>query len=226
MKILIVLTSNGKMGDTGDTTGFWLEEFATPYYIFKDQGIEVTLASPKGGQPPVDPRSEAPGAQTAATERFLSDVESQNDLTHTHRLDSINPADFDAIFYPGGHGPLWDLSEDKYSISLIENFNRAGKPLGLVCHAPGVLRHVKGTDDAPLVKGKRVTGFSNSEEDAVQLTDAVPFLLEDMLKSNQGVYNKGADWTSYIEVDGNLVTGQNPASSKAVADEILKLLNQ
>ncbi len=225
MKILMVLTSNGKMGDTENKTGFWLEEFATPYYIFKDQGIEVTLASPKGGLPPVDPRSEAPGAQTAATERFLSDAESQNNLAHTDRLDSINSADFDAIFYPGGHGPLWDLSEDKHSISLIESFNQAGKPLGLVCHAPGALRHVKGTDDAPLVKGKRVTGFSNSEEDAVQLTDAVPFLLEDMLKSNQGVYRKGADWASYIEVDGNLVTGQNPASSKAVADQILKLLN-
>ena len=227
MKILMVLTSHDKLGSTGLKTGFWLEEFASPYYVFKDQNIEVTLASPKGGNPPLDPKSDEPGFQTTDTERFSSDEVSQKLLANTHRLDSLNPSDFDAVFYPGGHGPLWDLAEDKNSISLLEAFYQQGKPMGLVCHAPGVLRHTKREDGEPLVKGKRVTGFSNTEEEAMQLTQVVPFLLEDMLKSNEGLYNKGADWESYVEIDGNLLTGQNPASSKVVAIEMMnKLLNK
>ena len=226
MKILMVLTSHDKLGNTGLKTGFWLEEFASPYYVFKDRNIEVTLASPKGGNPPLDPKSDEPDFQTAATERFRNDEESQKLLANTLRLDSLSPSDFDAVFYPGGHGPLWDLAEDKNSISLLETFYQQGKPMGLVCHAPGVLRHTKREDGAPLVKGKRVTGFSDSEEEAVQLAEVVPFSLEEMLKSNQGLYHKGADWESHIEVDGNLLTGQNPASSKAVAIEMMnKLLN-
>ncbi len=226
MKILMVLTSHDKLGDTGLKTGFWLEEFASPYYAFKDQKMEITLASPKGGQPPLDPKSDEPDMQTAATERFRGDTALQELLANTHRLDAINPADFDAVFYPGGHGPLWDLAEDKNSIALIETFYRAGKPLGLVCHAPGVLRHTKNGDGVPLVRGKRVTGFSNSEEEAVQLTKVVPFLVEDMLKEREGLYTKGADWGSYVEVDGNLITGQNPASSEAAASEVIKLLKK
>jgi putative intracellular protease/amidase len=227
MKILMVLTSHDKLGNTGLKTGFWLEEFASPYYVFKDQNIEVTLASPKGGNPPLDPKSDEPDFQTESTERFRNDEESQKLLANTLRLDSLSPSDFDAVFYPGGHGPLWDLAEDKNSISLLETFFQQGKPMGLVCHAPGVLRHTKREDGEPLVKGKRVTGFSDSEEEAVQLAEVVPFLLEDMLKSNQGLYHKGADWESHIEVDGNLLTGQNPASSKAVAIEMMnKLLNK
>jgi putative intracellular protease/amidase len=223
----MVLTSHDKLGNTGLKTGFWLEEFASPYYVFKDRNIEVTLASPKGGNPPLDPKSDEPDFQTEATERFRNDEESQKLLANTLRLDSLSPSDFDAVFYPGGHGPLWDLAEDKNSISLLETFFQRGKPMGLVCHAPGVLRHTKREDGEPLVKGKRVTGFSNSEEEAVQLTKVVPFLLEDMLKSNQGLYHKGADWESHVEVDGNLLTGQNPASSKAVAIEMMnKLLNK
>ncbi|MCJ7685010.1 MAG: type 1 glutamine amidotransferase domain-containing protein [Deltaproteobacteria bacterium] len=226
MKILMVITSHDKLGDTGLKTGFWLEEFAAPYYVFKDQNIDVTLASPKGGNPPLDPKSDAPEFQTAATERFRKDEASQKQLANTHRLDSLTPSDFDAVFYPGGHGPLWDLAEDQNSIALLEAFYKQGKPLGLVCHSPGVLRHTKGENGEPLVKGKRVTGFSNTEEEAVQLTQVVPFLLEDMLKSNQALYNKGDDWVSYVEVDGNLITGQNPASSEAVAKEMIKLLKK
>lgn len=224
MKLLMVLTSHDQLGDTGLKTGFWLEEFASPYYVFKDFNVEVTLASPKGGNPPLDPKSDEPDYQTESTERFRKDEETQKRLANTLKLDSINPSDFDAVFYPGGHGPLWDLAEDKNSISLLETFFKQGKPLGLVCHSPGVLRHTKNNDGEPLVKGKRVTGFSNTEEEAVELTTVVPFLLEDMLKANQGLYSKGDDWTSYVEVDGNLVTGQNPASSEAVAKEILNLL--
>jgi putative intracellular protease/amidase len=226
MKILMVLTSHDKLGDTGLKTGFWLEEFASPYYAFKDQNLQITLASPKGGQPPLDPKSNEADMQTAATERFRGDEAAQKLLANTLPLAAIKPADFDAIFYPGGHGPLWDLADDKQSISLIESFYSEGKPLGLVCHAPGVLRHTKSTDGVPLVSGKRVTGFSNSEEEAVQLTKVVPFLVEDMLKEREGQYSKGADWGSHVEVDGNLVTGQNPASSEAVASEVIKLLNK
>jgi putative intracellular protease/amidase len=226
MKILMVLTSHDKLGDTGLKTGFWLEEFAAPYYAFIDSNIEITLASPKGGQPPLDPKSDAPDMQTAATKRFRGDTALQKLLAKTHRLNTVTPADFDAIFYPGGHGPLWDLAEDRNSISLLEAFHSKGKPLGLVCHAPGVLRHAQNSQGAPLVQGKRVTGFSNSEEEAVQLTAIVPFSVEDMLKEHQGLYSKGSDWASHVEVDGNLVTGQNPASSEAAAVEVIKLLSK
>lgn len=225
MKILMVLTSHDTLGDTGLKTGFWLEEFASPYFLFKDQNFEVTLASPLGGQPPLDPKSDEPDFQTTATARFKQDDQAQKELANTVRLDSIDPTQFNAIFYPGGHGPLWDLAENKKSISLIEEFYKQGKPVGLVCHAPGVLRHVKDTNGKPLVKGKRVTGFSNTEEEAVQLTEVVPFLVEDMLKENEGVYCKGDDWGSYVEVDDNLVTGQNPASSEAVAKRLIEILN-
>jgi putative intracellular protease/amidase len=227
MKILMVLTSHDKLGNTEQKTGFWLEEFASPYYEFRGQNVDITLASPKGGNPPLDPKSDEPDFQTEATERFHNDEDAQKHLANTLRLDTLDPSDFDAVFYPGGHGPLWDLAEDKSSISLLETFSQQGKPIGLVCHAPGVLYHTKGEDGSPLVKGKRVTGFSNSEEEAVQLTEIVPFLLEDMLKSNQGLYEKGTDWESHVEVDGNLITGQNPASSKAVAIEMMnKLINK
>lgn len=225
MKILMVLTSHDKLGDTGLKTGFWLEEFASPFYAFKDKGYEITLASPAGGQPPLDPTSNGPDYQTPATERFHQDVEAQALLADTRVLSTIDDADYDAIFYPGGHGPLWDLAEDKNSIGLIEQFYACGKPVGLVCHAPGALRHTKNTDGKPLVNGKKVTGFTNTEEDAVQLTDIVPFLVEDMLQENGGLYAKGDDWTSFIQVDGHLITGQNPASSEAVAEAIIAKLS-
>ena len=224
MKILMVLTSHDQLGDTGKKTGFWLEEFAAPYFAFKDAGAQLTLASPKGGQPPLDPKSDDPDAQTAATERFRKDPAAQSALASTALLSSARAEDYDAIFYPGGHGPLWDLTEDKISIALIEEFSQAGKPVAAVCHAPGVLRHVKGADGQPLVKGKCVTGFTNSEEEAVQLTKVVPFLVEDMLKEKGGVYSKGADWASYVLTDGLLITGQNPASSEAAAQELLAKL--
>ncbi|RMV96594.1 type 1 glutamine amidotransferase domain-containing protein [Pseudomonas caricapapayae] len=225
MKILMVLTSHDQLGDTGKKTGFWLEEFAAPYYVFKDAGAEVTLVSPAGGQPPLDPKSDEPDAQTPETERFAKDTDAQNVLATTGRLADVNAADFDAVFYPGGHGPLWDLAEDPLSIKLIEAFAKADKPHGLVCHAPGVLRHVKAPDGQPLVKGRRVTGFTNSEEEAVGLTDVVPFLVEDALKTLGGDYSKGDDWGVYVLTDGKLVTGQNPASSAQAAKDVLTLLN-
>jgi putative intracellular protease/amidase len=224
MKILMVLTSHDQLGDTGKKTGFWLEEFAAPYYVFKDAGAQLTLASPKGGQPPLDPKSDEPDAQTAATERFRQDSAARSALASTALLSSVRASDYDAVFYPGGHGPLWDLAEDPNSIALIETLHQAGKPVAAVCHAPGVLRHVKDADGQPLVKGKRVTGFTNTEEEAVQLTNVVPFLVEDMLKANGGVYSKGADWASYVVTDGLLLTGQNPASSEAVAEALLAKL--
>ena len=224
MKILMVLTSHDQLGNTGKKTGFWLEEFAAPYFAFKDAGAQLTLASPKGGQPPLDPKSDEPDAQTAATERFRKDPAAQSALASTALLGSVRAEDYDAVFYPGGHGPLWDLTEDKVSIALIEAFYTAGKPVALVCHAPGVLRHVKGADGQPLVKGKRVTGFTNSEEEAVQLTDVVPFLVEDMLQEKGGIYSKGDDWASYVVTDGLLLTGQNPASSEAAAEALLAKL--
>lgn len=224
MKVLMVLTSHDQLGNTGKKTGFWLEEFAAPYYTFKDAGAQLTLASPKGGQPPLDPKSDEPDAQTAATERFRKDSAAQSALAATVVLSSVKAEDFDAVFYPGGHGPLWDLAEDQHSIALIEAFYNAGKPVATVCHAPGVLRHVKDADGQPLVKGKRVTGFSNTEEDAVQLTDVVPFLVEDMLKANGGIYSKGDDWASYVTTDGLLLSGQNPASSEATAEALLAAL--
>ena len=226
MKILMVLTSHNRLGETGRKTGFWLEEFAAPYYTFKDIGVQITLASPAGGQPPIDPKSNESDAQTESTRRFQKDEEAKNMLANTARLESLNPENFDAIFYPGGHGPLWDLSEDVHSISLIESFYRRGKPVGCVCHAPAVLRHTIDDDGLPLVRNKRVTGFSNSEECQVQLTDVVPFTVEDMLKSKGGLYSKADDWAEHVEIDGNLVTGQNPASSKAVAEKIVRLLKE
>ncbi|NKI26823.1 type 1 glutamine amidotransferase domain-containing protein [Arenibacter sp. 6A1] len=224
MKILFVLTSHDTLGDTGKKTGFWIEEFANPYYKLLDQGANIVLATPKGGKAPIDPSSDTPDAQTEDTERFKKDAVAQEKINNTKKLDTIDQADFDAVFYPGGHGPLWDLAEDKVSVQLIEAFNKAEKPIGFVCHAPAALRHVKGTDGEALVKGKKVTGFSNTEEAAVQLTDVVPFLVEDMLKEQGGTYSKVADWQPYALKDGNLVTGQNPASSALVADELLKML--
>ena len=224
MKILMVLTSHGELGNTGKKTGFWLEEFAAPYYIFCDAGASITLASPKGGQPPLDPKSDEPAAQTADTARFKQDEDARQALAQTVKLSSVSAGDFDAVFYPGGHGPLWDLAEDKSSIQLIESFYAAGKPVALVCHAPGVLRHVKAGDGSPLVKAKRVTGFSDSEEAAVQLSTIVPFLVEDELKRLGGLYSKGPDWSSFVLIDGNLITGQNPASSGEAAREELKIL--
>lgn len=224
MKILMVLTSHDQLGNTGNKTGFWLEEFAAPYYIFKDAGADIALASPKGGQPPLDPKSDDPDAQTEATRRFRDDKDAQQLLANTHRIADIQAQDFDAVFYPGGHGPLWDLAEDRDSIALIESFIGASRPVAAVCHAPGVLRHVKDANGEPLVSGKKVTGFSNSEEDAVGLTDIVPFLVEDILQQNGGRYSKGDDWSSYVLTDGLLITGQNPASSEATAKALLKQL--
>ena len=224
MKILMVLTSHDKLGETGNKTGFWLEEFAAPYYVFKDAGAEITLASPKGGQPPLDPSSDADDAQTDATKRFKGDDAAQKELANTEVLSSVSADGFDAIFYPGGHGPLWDLAEDKASINLIESFAASDRPVGAVCHAPAVFKHTKGTDDKPLVSGKTVTGFTNTEEEAVGLTDVVPFLVEDMLKTNGGTYKKGDDWASFVVTDGKLVTGQNPASSEEAAHKLLSLL--
>lgn len=224
MKLLIVLTSHDKLGDTGKKTGFWLEEFAAPYFVFKDAGAEITLASPKGGPPPLDPTSVAPDALTDATKRFNEDEEAQNALANTKVLSTVSPEGFDAIFFPGGHGPLWDLSEDADNISLIETFASTDRPIGAVCHAPAVFKHPKGPDGKSLVSGRKVTGFANTEEDGVGLTDVVPFLVEDMLKSNGGRYEKGADWASFVVTDGKLVTGQNPASSEEAARKLLELL--
>ena len=226
MKILMVLTSHDKLGDTGHPTGFWLEELAAPYYAFKEAGAQITLASPKGGQPPLDPKSNEPGFQTDATRRFEADTAATAQLAKTLRLDSVRQQDYDAVFYPGGHGPMWDLAEDRHSIALIESFVAADKPVALVCHAPGALRHVKGTDGRPLVAGRQVTGFTNTEEEAVQLTKIVPFLVEDSLKANGGVYTQAADWHPHVVSDGLLITGQNPASSEPAADVLIKRLRQ
>ncbi|MDE2608341.1 MAG: type 1 glutamine amidotransferase domain-containing protein, partial [Burkholderiales bacterium] len=209
---------------TGKKTGFWLEEFAAPYYALKDAGAELTLASPRGGQPPLDPKSSDPSAQTEATRRFDTDPAAQAELANTRKLAEVRAADYDAVFYPGGHGPLWDLAEDRHSIALIEQMIAAGKPVAAVCHAPGVLRHVKAKDGEPLVNSRKVTGFSNSEEAAVELTDVVPFLVEDMLAANGGEYSKAADWAPHVVVDGLLITGQNPASSEPAAKALLDKL--
>jgi putative intracellular protease/amidase len=226
MNILMVLTSHDQLGDTGKKTGFWLEEFASPYYAFMDAGAKVTLASPKGGQPPLDPKSDAEDAQTEATSRFRNDPQAQAALANTLPLGEIDPYNFDAVFYPGGHGPLWDLAENEDSKVLIQSFYASNKPVAAVCHAPGVFKDVKAPDGTPVVQGKQVTGFSNSEEDAVGLTDVVPFLVEDMLKGNGGQYSRGEDWASYVVEDGHLITGQNPASSEATAKALLKRLRQ
>lgn len=226
MKVLIVLTSHSELGNTGHKTGFWIEEFAAPYYTLKDAGAAVTIASPKGGQPPIDPKSAEPANQTEATKRFDADTELQQLLANTKELSKVFADDFDAVFYPGGHGPLWDLTSDVNSIQLIQNFWSAGKPVAAVCHAPAVLLHVTDERGESLVKGKNVTGFSNSEEEAVQLTNVVPFLLEDELKSRGGIYSKKEDWASYVLADGLLITGQNPASSEEAARKLLELLKK
>ncbi len=226
MKIILVLTSHDKLGDTGRKTGFWLEEFATPYYIFKDGDLDITLASPNGGQPPLDPKSDEPDFQTEATARFKKDSDAQAALANTLKLEDISANDYDAVFYPGGHGPLWDLAEDSNSIDLIEKMYSTGKPVAAVCHAPAVLRHAKGPDGSPLIEGKSVTCFSNTEEEAVQLSDVVPFLLEDELKAKGANFSKAEDWHSYAITDGNLITGQNPASSEPAAKALLEIINQ
>lgn len=222
-KVLFVLTSHDELGNTGQKTGFWTEELAAPYYALSDKDVEITLASPKGGQPPIDPKSEDPSSQTDATRRMDNDEVLKEKLKNTHKLSEVKSEDFDAVFYPGGHGPLWDLAEDKVSQDLIVDFYTNGKPVAFVCHAPGVLKDVKINGDY-LVKDKNVTGFTNTEEEAVQLTDVVPFLVEDMLKKNGGLYSKIEDWNPYAIVDGRLITGQNPASSEKVAEELLKLV--
>ncbi len=224
MKILMVLTSHAQLGNTGKKTGFWLEEFAAPYYVFKDAGAEITLATPRGGQPPIDPKSDDPTAQTDATRRFKDDQDAHAALASTYKLQDVAANHFDAVFYPGGHGPLWDLAEDTASIALIEATLAAGKPVVAVCHAPAVLRHPKGTDGKSVVHDKSVTGFTNTEEEAAGLTRVVPFLVEDMLKEKGGNYSKAGDWQPYVVSDGLLITGQNPASSEPAAQALLKML--
>jgi putative intracellular protease/amidase len=225
MKILMVLTSHDILGDTGRKTGFWLEEFAAPYFVFRDAGVELTLASPKGGQPPIDPKSDEPGNQTPATARFKQDEEAKKQLSETVKLATVKAEDYDTVFYPGGHGPMWDLAEDPNSIALLEAFYNSGKPIALVCHSPGVLRHVK-YQGQPLVKGKRVTGFTNGEEEAVKLTHVVPFLVEDELLKLGAIFEKMKNWEPFSITDGRLVTGQNPASSTVAAQALLKVLGQ
>lgn len=217
MKILFVLTSHDQLGNTGRKTGFWIEEFASPYYYLVDKGVDVILASPNGGQPPIDPTSDKPENQTESTKRFKADAPLQEKLSQTHQLSEVSAADYDAVFYPGGHGPLWDLAESADSVNLIESFYNSDKPISFVCHAPAALKNVKDNDGEPLVKGKKVTGFTNTEEDLVQLTDVVPFLVEDMLKEKGGIYSKKGDFEEYVLEDGLLITGQNPASSEKVA---------
>lgn len=224
MKILIVLTSHDQLGDTGKKTGFWLEEFAAPYYVLKDAGAAIAVASPKGGLPPLDPKSEVSEFQTELTQRFRTDTAAQAELAHTKKLADVSADDFDAVFYPGGHGPMWDMPDNATSIALIEAFVKADKPVGAVCHAPVALVNVRGKDGDYLVKGKRVTGFTNAEEEAVGLSAIVPFLLEDRLKERGSIYSNTANWVPYVQVDGKLVTGQNPASSGPAAEELLKLL--
>lgn len=224
MKILMVLTSHDRLGDTGKKTGFWLEEFAAPYYVFRDAGADITLSTPKGGQPPLDPQSDTKDAQTPATDRYKADNEAQQALASTTPLAEIKAGDYDAVFFPGGHGPMWDLAESADARALIESFAANDRPIAAVCHAPAIFRHTRAVGGESLVSGRRVTGFTNSEEDGVGLRDVVPFLLEDMLKANGGLYEKGADWQSYVVRDGKLITGQNPASSEAAARELLALL--
>ena len=223
MKILMVLTSHDQLGNTGRKTGFWLEEFAAPYFVFRDAGVQLTLASPKGGQPPIDPKSDEPENQTDAMTRFKKDKTAQEALANTVKLSSVKAEDFDTVFYPGGHGPMWDLAEDPVSVALLESFYNSGKPIALVCHSPGVLRHVTYKGE-PLVKGKHVTGFTNGEEEAVQLTHVVPFLVEDELLQLGAIFEKKANWQPFSIVDGRLVTGQNPASSTSTAQALLKLM--
>ncbi|HAP58856.1 MAG TPA: type 1 glutamine amidotransferase domain-containing protein [Cytophagales bacterium] len=224
-KILLVLTSHSDLGDTGKKTGFWLEEFAAPYYFLIDQGVDVTLASPQGGEPPIDPKSELPDFQTESTRRFEADSETQKILSQTVKLETVNAEDYDAIFYSGGYGPLWDLAENETSIALIEAFYNSNKPVASVCHAPAIFQNTQDAEGNPLVQGKKVTAYSNSEEEAVDFTEIVPFSVEDMLKENGGIYSRGEDWSAYAVEDGLLITGQNPASAELVADLLLKQLN-
>ncbi|WP_417224067.1 type 1 glutamine amidotransferase domain-containing protein [Amphritea sp.] len=226
MNILFVLTSHDELGNTGEKTGFWVEEFAAPYYVLADAGVNITLASPAGGQPPIDPKSALEDFQTEDTRRFDQDAELQQKLANTLPLSSVSADDYDAIFYPGGHGPMWDLTQNKASIALIETFARQGKPVSAVCHAPSVLLNTKDEAGEPLVKNKKVTGFTNTEEAAVGLTEVVPFLLEDELKQRGGVYSQGPDWGPYLIEDGLLITGQNPASSTLVAKAVLARLRK
>ena len=223
MKILMVLTSHNQLGNTGRPTGFWLEEGAAPYFVFRDAGVELTLASPKGGQPPIDPKSDLPENQTPAMARFKKDETAQKAFAHTVRLADVRAEDFDTVFYPGGHGPMWDLAEDPVSIALLESFYNSGKPIALVCHSPGVLRHVKYKGE-PLLKGKHVTGFTNGEEEEVKLTKVVPFLVEDELLRLGAIYEKVRNWQPFSIVDGRLITGQNPASSTVAAQNLLKVV--
>ena len=224
-KILFVLTSHSELGNTGEKTGFWIEEFATPFYALTDKGIEVTIASPKGGQPPIDPKSELPDYSTEATKRFFGDVATQEKLKRSIPLAKVNQQDFDAVFYPGGHGPMWDLAEDLSSARLIESFYQHKKPIAFVCHAPAALKNAKNEKGTALIQGKKITAFTNTEEEAVKLTKIVPFSLENMLKGKGAIYTKGEDWKSFVVKDGLLITGQNPASSQGVAEELLKLLH-
>lgn len=224
MKVLFVLTSHDQLGDTGKKTGFWVEEFASPYYFLLDKGAEITIATPKGGAAPIDPSSDSPDAATEATERFNKDADAKSKIANTNKLSDMNADDFDAVFYPGGHGPLWDLTNDKTSVALIEKFNSQEKPIAFVCHAPAVLRDVKNEEGKALVKGKKITGFSNAEESAVGLTEVVPLLLEDMLIESGAMYSNGENWAPYAIQDGNLITGQNPASSELVAEKLLESL--
>ncbi len=225
MKILMVLTSHDQLGNTGRKTGFWLEEFAAPYFVFRDAGVELTLASPKGGQPPLDPKSDLPENQTPAMTRFKKDERALKELSQTVKLAGMKAQDFDTVFYPGGHGPMWDLAEDPVSIALLESFYNSGKPIALVCHSPGVLRHVKYNGE-PLVKGKQVTGFTNGEEEAMKLTNVVPFLVEDELLRLGAIFEKKKNWEPFSIVDGRLITGQNPASSTSAAQALLKVVGQ
>jgi putative intracellular protease/amidase len=225
MKIVMVLTSHDQLGNTGRKTGLWLEEFAAPYFVFRDAGIELTLASPKGGQPPIDPKSDLPDNQTPAMARYKQDTAAQKAFSQTAKLADVKAEDFDTVFYPGGHGPMWDLAESADSIALLESFYNSGKPIALVCHAPGVLRHVN-YQGAPLVKGKRVSGFTNGEEEAVQLTHVVPFLVEDELLRLGATFEKRANWQPFFVVDGRLITGQNPASSTSTAQALIKYLGE
>lgn len=226
MKVLMVVTSHDELGDTGRKTGFWLEELAAPYYVFKEAGYDITIASPAGGRPPLDPKSNEPAFQSDDTRRFEADAEANAALSSTVKLADVSAADFDTVFYPGGHGPMWDLAESPVSAALIESFVAADKPVALVCHAPGVLRHVKAADGKPLVEGKKVTGFTNSEEAAVGLTKVVPFLVEDELQAKGGIYSKGADWAPYFLQDGLLITGQNPASPAPAAERLVETLKE
>ncbi len=226
MNILMILTSHAQLGDSGAQTGYWLEEFAAPFYVFMDAGAKLTLASPRGGQPPVDPKSEEPAAQTEATHRLRADAAAMEQVAHTLKLGDLQAEAFDAVFFPGGHGPLWDLANDQQCIAVIQSIWAASKPVVAVCHAPAVLRDVKVPGGSSIVKGRRVTGYSNTEEDAVGLSKVVPFLVEDMLKERGGAYTKVADWQPHVVTDGLLITGQNPASSKPAALALLKLLSE